>query len=214
MEIYEETYYRGRESWPDFRIEQRAIIRLAALRADSRVLEVGCGSGDLMISLRGIAGLVAGVDLSAAGLGIARGRGLVSCALAETLPFPDGSFDAVVGQHLIEHLPDAASALTEWRRVLRPGGRVVLVTPNADYPDPAHFEDPTHVRLFTPDSLRRELASAGFGVDELFTLFPYLGRGRLARAASIRLPGLASRLSPFAGSGRSIVAAATAIPRG
>jgi SAM-dependent methyltransferase len=204
---YEESYYRGREVWPDFRIEVRTILALARLSPDSRVLEVGCGSGELLRSLGGVARFAAGVDLNAAGLGIARGRAAVACARAEELPFGGGAFDVVVAQHLIEHLPEPGPALREWWRVLRPGGRLVLITPNADYPDPAHFEDPTHVNLFAPASLREELEKGGYRVESLFTLFPYLGRGRLGRAASIRLPSLARRLPLLAGTGRSLVAA-------
>ena len=207
---YKEEYFLGREAWPDFRTELRTILGLARLTGDARVLEVGCGSGELLRSLSGGSSLAVGVDLSAAGLGIARGKALVACASAQALPFEDGSFDAVVAQHLIEHLIEPESALGEWRRVLRPGGRLVLVTPNAAYPDPAHFEDPTHVNLFTPASLREALEAGGYRVDALFTLFPYLGRGRLGRAASIRFSFLARLLSPLASTGRSIVAAAHA----
>jgi len=204
---YKEDYFLGREVWPDFRMELRAVLDLARLTAALRVLEVGCGSGELLRSLAGSARFAVGVDLSAAGLGIARGKAPVACASADKLPFEDSSFDAVVAQHLIEHLSEPGVALAEWRRVLRPGGRLVLVTPNAAYPDPSHFEDPTHVHLFTPASLREALVKGGYSVDALFTLFPYLGSGRIGRAASIRLARLARHLSLFAGTGRSLVAA-------
>src|SRR5512133_3609960 len=208
MDIYQEDYYRGRESWPDFRTEIRTVISLALLSPDSVVLEVGCGSGELLKALRSRVGLAAGVDLSTSGLVVAKGRGHVACALAERLPFQNRSFDVVLAQHLIEHLPDPATWLAEWRRVLRPGGRVVVVTPNADFPDPSLFEDPTHVHLSTPATLKAELEGAGYQVEQLFTLFPYLGSGRLARAASIRLALLARRVPALASRGRSIVAAA------
>ena len=213
---YGASYYQNREAWPDFRMEVEAILRLARLSPDSRVLEVGCGSGELLSRLERHAGLAAGVDLSTVGLGLARRykKATVACARAEDLPFQDRSFDAIVGQHLIEHLPNPARALEEWRRVLRPSGTLVLVTPNAAYPDPAHFEDPTHVHIFTPAGLRSSLESKDFRVEQLFTLFPYMGSGRLARAASIRLAPIARRLPGLSGTGRSIVAlaAATIVP--
>lgn len=187
-------------------MEVETIVRLARLSGESVVLEVGCGSGELMSQLDGRVRVAAGVDLSSVGLKLARRRKVaVTRALAERLPFRDGCFDAVVGQHLIEHLPDVAGALYEWKRVLRPTGALVLVTPNAAYPDPTLFEDPTHVHVFTPADLRSSLEQAGFRVEQLFTLFPYLGSSRLARAASIRLASLPLRTA----TGRSIVAAAT-----
>ena len=208
---YEAVYYQDREAWPDFRMEVETIMRLARLARESTILEVGCGSGELLRRMEGRVRVAAGVDLSSVGLKLARRRkAAVTCALAERLPFRDGSFDAVVGQHLIEHLPDVAGALSEWKRVLRPAGVLVLVTPNAAHPDATLFEDPTHVHVFTPADLRSSLERAGFRVEQLFTLFPYLGTGRIARAASIRLAPMARRLPILFGTGRSIVVAATA----
>lgn len=208
---YEQSYYQDREGWPDFRTEVAAIVRLARLSRNSSTLEVGCGGGELLSHLRRHAGRAVGVDLSIHGLRMSREKGaLAAAALAERLPFRDHAFDAIVGQHLIEHLPDPVGALREWRRVLRPGGTLVLITPNAAYPDNSHFDDPGHVNVFTPDGLRAALETAGFRVEQLFTLFPYLGSGRLARSASIRLPHLSSLLSGLSPTGRSIVASARA----
>ncbi|HEX2922861.1 MAG TPA: class I SAM-dependent methyltransferase, partial [Chloroflexota bacterium] len=206
-------------SWPDFRLEVETILRLARPVASGRVLELGCGSGALLRTVAPIARLAGGMDISAAGRELAagwirqevRGRtgvGLL-CARAEKLPFDDGSFDAVVSQHLVEHLDDPSAALAEWYRVLRPGGILVLVTPNGDYPDPEIFADPTHNVLFTHGSLRSYLSASGFHVDRLFTLFPYLGRGRVARFTSIRLARVARQIPGLNLTGRSLVASAT-----
>jgi ubiquinone/menaquinone biosynthesis C-methylase UbiE len=209
--IYETSYYQDREGWPDFRLEVETILRLARVRPGSSVLEVGCGSGELLSRLERFGGRAAGVDLSKVALRLAVQRGKrAACALAEDLPFKERSFDAIVGQHLIEHLPDPDGALLEWRRVLRPEGVLVLITPNAAYPDPSHFEDSTHIHIFTPATLRSSLEHAGFRVARLFTLFPYLGSSRLARASSIRLAPFARRLPGLSATGRSIVAAAVA----
>lgn len=195
------------------------ITRLAHLTSRATVLEIGCGSGELLRRLAPGSKLAIGIDLSGEGLSLARAR-MVAYRLsssrllkarAESLPFADGSFDAVVSQHLLEHIHAPIEALREWRRVLRPGGVVALVTPNALYPDPALFYDPSHADLFTPDTLRSVLESAGFNVVHLSTLFPYLGRGRIARALSIRVAPIACRLRSFDSSGRSLIAAATAL---
>ncbi|MGE5620909.1 MAG: class I SAM-dependent methyltransferase [Sphingomonadaceae bacterium] len=212
---YDEAYYRSREGWPDFRREAESLLELARLSPDARVLELGCGGGELLARLERRARLAVGVDLSPEGLRLARlgGRASVLGARVESLPFRAGSFDAIVAQHLIEHLHYPLEAMREWHRVLRPGGVLALVTPNAAHPDPSLFYDPTHVSLFTRASLRSALEAAGFRATHLYTLFPYLGRGRLARAASIRLAPLALHLPALRGSGRSLVAAAVKEPQ-
>lgn len=215
---YDPSYYSTREGWLDFQMEAEALTKLARIAPTTRVLEVGCGSGELLRRLAARARLAVGVDLSQEGLRLARsragggrlGRTQLLYARAESLAFKDGSFDAVVAQHLLEHLHEPVEALREWRRVLRPGGTMALVTPNAIHPDPALFHDPAHVCLFTLETLRSTLESAGFMVAHLSTLFPYLGQGRLARSLSIRIAPLARHLPGLAHSGRSLVAAAIA----
>jgi ubiquinone/menaquinone biosynthesis C-methylase UbiE len=208
--VYGERYYQGRESWPDFRVEMEAIRRLARLAPESRVLELGCGGGELLRSLSRSVRLAVGVDLSPVGLRLARGEKRLAAvrARAEQLPFAERTFDALVAQHLVEHLRQPDEALRGWGRVLKPSGILVLITPNALHPDPSLFDDPGHVTLFTPSTLRSTLEAAGFEVTHLSTLFPYLGRARLARSASIRLARLPRCVPPLAGSGRTIVAAA------
>jgi len=207
---YGERYYQDREAWPDFRAEIEAILRLAGLSRESRVLELGCGGGELLRRLERRARLAVGVDLASAGLRLAQRKGLAAmCGRVERLPFATGAFDAVVAQHLVEHLQNPTEALKEWRRVLKPSGILVLVTPNALYPDPSLFDDPAHCSLFTPATLRSALEASGFRVTDLSALFPYLGQGRLARAISVRLAWLSRRVPGLTGMGRSIVAAAT-----
>jgi SAM-dependent methyltransferase len=116
----------------------RWLFDRLALAPGERVLEIGCGTGNLW---RENAGRVpAGVtlvlaDLSPGMLAEARARlaGLPLApelreADAQALPFPDESFDLVIANHMIYHVPDRARALREVRRVLRPGGRFVAST--------------------------------------------------------------------------------------
>lgn len=116
----------------------KAIARLE-LKPGERVLEVGCGLGaDLLLLAEqvGPQGRVVGVDASETLLGEARQRlpetiELV-VALAENLPFPDGTFDAVRFDRILLHLPDVGAALREAKRVLRAGGRWVATEPDWD----------------------------------------------------------------------------------
>ncbi len=99
-----------------------------------KVLEVGCGQGTVLTHLaRRKAGMV-GVDMSRVSIARtcagARELGLhvgVAQSDAESLPFPDESFDAVVSFGVLHHTPDTARAVREVRRVLKPGGAAIVM---------------------------------------------------------------------------------------
>ncbi len=102
------------------------------LLAGERVLDVGCGTGFVAAGLRRARPDVHAIatDLSRGMLDKARAAGadpVLQCQ-AELLPFPDASIDLVVARGVLHHLPDVRAALVEWRRVLRPGGSVVLLS--------------------------------------------------------------------------------------
>lgn len=106
-----------------------ALLDAVGDPAGLRVLDAGCGEGYLARRLAAHGARVAGVDLSrglieaAAGLG-----GAYACAGVGALPFRDQVFDLVVCNHLFSHLPDPGPAIGEFGRVLRGGGRLVILT--------------------------------------------------------------------------------------
>jgi 2-polyprenyl-3-methyl-5-hydroxy-6-metoxy-1,4-benzoquinol methylase len=82
---------------------------------------------------------------------------------------PESHFDAVSMNHVIEHLHDPVATLKECRRIMKPGGTISIATPNLASaghklfgPDWFALDPPRHLVLFTPDSLRRALRTAGF----------------------------------------------------
>jgi SAM-dependent methyltransferase len=110
------------------------ILPLAALhlRGARRILDVGCGEGQISRLAAGLPGVdrVVGVDPTAAQLALAATRGggvALTRAGAAALPFPDGSFDAVVACLVFEHIAAVDEALGEVGRVLAPGGRFVFL---------------------------------------------------------------------------------------
>jgi SAM-dependent methyltransferase len=195
---YPAEYYAAREGVM-FRAEVKRLLAACALTPGARLLEVGCGGGGLLRSCvapkRPVAAV--GIDMNATAVSIARDRvegAALALADAARLPFDDGSFDAVVAQHVIEHFERPDDVLREWRRVLVPQGIVAVATPNALYPDPVTFDDPTHYRIYSPASLRALFEEGGFCVEHCYSLMPFLGNRRLtwklARLTLLPVPGI------------------------
>ena len=115
-------------------MEDEAIAAVAEV-APERVVDVGCGTGDLTERLAREAEVpVVAVDLSPRMAALAGARGLPALnADIACLPFPDGSFDAVLANRVLYHLPDLDAGLAELARVLRPGGRLVAVVYRVDH---------------------------------------------------------------------------------
>ncbi|MGO9876533.1 MAG: class I SAM-dependent methyltransferase [Acidimicrobiia bacterium] len=133
-------------------------IDLAGLCGDERLLDVGCGNGAYLATLRARRhrGLICGADLSVGMLQCARratNGPLVVCD-AQALPFDDDAFDVTFAMHMLYHVPERALALDELRRVLRPDGVALVVT---------NFES----HLAELDDLLVECATATVGVDKL-----------------------------------------------
>ena len=127
-------------SGPD-RARRQARMLAAILRGvagPAVILDVGCGDGAaLAVAAQYLSGAnpahrFAGIDWSADALRQARARGLtvVRGSVSPRLPVADGAADVVIMSELIEHLVDPDGAVAEVRRVLRPGGSLLLSTPN------------------------------------------------------------------------------------
>ncbi len=115
------------------RIERELILELLGDIADLDVLDVGCGDGDLSVTLWKRHAQVSGIDASQAMIDAARTRArgqnadiAFTRARAEQLPFPDSEFDVVVAVTILCFTEDAAGIFREMARVLRPGGRLVI----------------------------------------------------------------------------------------
>jgi SAM-dependent methyltransferase len=124
------------------------------------IIDLGAGSGSFVNYCRVVGHDAVGVDI---GDGIDLER--------DALPFPAGSFDVATGISIVEHLHSPANLLAEACRLLKPGGALILVCPNWHYSMRSFYDDPTHVRPYTPASIRKLFAMYGF---ERATVVPWL----------------------------------------
>jgi len=159
----------------------RKVWRLIGEEPRGRLLDLGCGAGEFGRRLAGDGWRVIGLELVERQAAAAAAAGLRAVAgdVSAGLPFGAGTLDAVFAGEVIEHLLDTDGFLAELRRVLRPGGILVLTTPNL-----ASFENRLklllgrypvwvdyrlagsgHVRAYTPRILRAQLAAHGFRVE-------------------------------------------------
>ncbi|MFV2116177.1 class I SAM-dependent methyltransferase [Micromonospora sp. LOL_025] len=111
--------------------ERPAMLRLSGDVSGRRILDAGCGSGPLSAALRAKGAVVTGFDVSAAMVDLARQRlgedaDLHVADLSAPLPFADAEFDDVVASLVLHYLEDWSGPLAELRRVLKPGGRLIL----------------------------------------------------------------------------------------
>jgi SAM-dependent methyltransferase len=144
---------------------------------DRRILDVGCATGALLETLRDQGWDTAGVEISPQEAEYARKKRRLD---VRTLPleengFPSAGFTAVLASHLIEHLNDPASFVREVHRILVPGGRFFVTTPNIDGFQARLFRNRwrsaifDHLYLFSIKTLSALLRGAGFRVERIVT---------------------------------------------
>ena len=175
---------------------RRRDLLLGEARRGERVLDLGCGTGRFVAALRDAGADAVGVELAETALRRAHvnapGADLRLVEPDGSLPLDHGSVDLVWCSEVLEHVPDTAGLLSEARRVLRTGGRLLVTTPSHDLPrrvaiallrwEP-HF-DPLgqHVRFYSRRSLARTLETFAFEEVEVSSQRGMLvARGRKAR---------------------------------
>ncbi|MFL5350787.1 MAG: class I SAM-dependent methyltransferase [Hyalangium sp.] len=140
-------------------------------RQPGRLLELGCGSGAFLRAAAKLDWKATGLDFDPAAVAVASKIPGVEARVGELTEqgFPTGSFDAVVMNNVLEHVHNPVEIITECRRVLAPGGRLVAVTPNMEAyghdimgPDWRGLEIPRHLYVFTAPALIRLGRRAGF----------------------------------------------------
>jgi SAM-dependent methyltransferase len=194
-DYYEELWERLPEELAAPDLELRRSFLLGEVRPGDRALDLGCGAGDFTAELVRAGAQAVGVDVAQAALARARSRhpelDFRLVPIDGPLPFEDNQFDLVWASEVIEHVADTARWLSEVRRVLVPGGRLLLSTPAHGRVRVAlggieRFSEPLgdHLHLYTRASLATLLGEFGFSGISVRAAGgpPLLRRVLLARA--------------------------------
>jgi len=176
-----------------FKRRVKTILQFLDLHDGDVVLDAGCGRGFVLKYMRCMSGCdLTGIELEyplfrVSTRELADDNIKLVNGTINTLPFPANHFNKIVISEVLEHVPDDVGALRELVRVLKPGGTIAITVPNQDYPfwwDPINKTLETlfhrhvgkgtfagiwanHVRLYTRESLRRLVESAGLTIAEM-----------------------------------------------
>jgi SAM-dependent methyltransferase len=167
-----------------------------------RLLEIGCGSGKRLSRLAALGWQVEGQEVDKKAWHAATTKYALKVHLGELreLALDESSYDAIVLNHVIEHVHDPVELLHEARRLLKPGGMLIANTPNAMSQEHRIFgaawfslDPPRHLHLFSPKSLITLARSAGFTQYETWTSSV---NSDYVAAASLKILGLGDMKTP------------------
>lgn len=184
---------------------RRRLALVAGHVGQGRILDVGAGYGYLADAAAATFGERWVVELSDAAARRVSPEHRVVVGDIESVELPRRYFDVVSLQDCFEHLPDPAAALTKVRDVLRPGGALLAVTPNAHSwlarvqgANWVSLKFPEHVILYSRDTLRRVLEANGFAVESMSPAGQYARLDFVAERVAKGHPQLASALAGVA----------------
>ncbi len=169
--ISDEKYRKGEEIERTSKVFTRDMVPAEKPLA---VLDIGCGTGLNAARLSEHGHTVSGIDISDEAVKRFEARGFngKKANIEEGFPYEDGAFDVVFASEVIEHVVDTEFFLKEANRVLRPGGMIVMSTPNSAFwvyrlfaaagRTVTDVQHPGHLRFFTKGSLKRHAEATGF----------------------------------------------------
>lgn len=182
--IYDESL-RPITSYPDELIAH--LCKKLSIPRDARVLDLGCGRGDFINAFHRYGLRASALDIEPESAKIADGVELKKCDVEkQAFPFADNSFDLVFSKSVIEHLDRPDSFVEESYRVLRPGGRILIMVPDWVSQMKIYFDDHTHRQPYSAQAVQDLLKMKGFEAvqAEIFYQLPILWKYPMLKVLS------------------------------
>jgi SAM-dependent methyltransferase len=164
------------------KLEARRLLNWCQdLPENARILDVGCGDGfhlDVLKEFGHKTWQLEGVDADERAVSAGEQKGLqIHLGTLETVDLPQNAYDLVLLIQTVEHVSDPPKLLNQIRHLLKPGGKLLIVTDNTDSPDFRIFKGrywggyhfPRHWNLFNPDTMRKLAQKCGFEPEKIVT---------------------------------------------
>lgn len=151
---------------------KRRLVENASGKKAGRLLDIGCGTGAFLNAIHQAGWTVTGLEPDPGARDKATKRyGLAVRSIEDLFALEAGSFDVITLWHVLEHVHDLSAYVGEFKRLLAPGGTLLIAVPNYTSGDAAHYgaqwaayDVPRHLYHFSPASMEKLLAPAGFAV--------------------------------------------------
>ena len=158
---------------------KRAGLQVLCLpyKPDHRLLDVGCGTGEFLERMIHLGWQAEGIDTNPHVIEICKGRGLpAQVGALEEQNYPDDRYYAITLRHVLEHVPDPIKLLEECRRILKPGGRLAVLTPNLNSIGHRVLKNswsgldvPRHMCIFNTRTLYETAQKSGLRIEDMFS---------------------------------------------
>jgi 2-polyprenyl-3-methyl-5-hydroxy-6-metoxy-1,4-benzoquinol methylase len=170
---YEFKYHRLEErNW--WFVSRREIIfqliRENSFRHNASILEIGCSGGPLIESLNQRRFFnVAGIDISQSAVNLCRKKGIRNIQImdGEKTEFRKNKFDLVIASDILEHISNDDNALSEWHRILKSGGKLIIFVPSFNFLWSGHDIANCHYRRYSKAELKNKIKKAGFKINRI-----------------------------------------------
>lgn len=188
MDYISITYSKNRapkSSYPKELIEY--LIKRFDINRAGKVLEIGCGRGDFLLEFQKSGLQAFGIDRESSAIEFSKDLDIRKCDIStDKLPFPENYFDVIYHKSLIEHLYDPDNLMKETLRTLKPGGKLIVLTPDWWSQMKNFYEDITHCRPYDESSMQDALLIYGFKniLTERFHQLPVLWKYKIVKIVS------------------------------
>jgi 2-polyprenyl-3-methyl-5-hydroxy-6-metoxy-1,4-benzoquinol methylase len=185
---YASKYHELEENHWWFLGRRDILYRLVkSCRRDAQILEVGCSGGPLIRLLKAHGfKKIRGIDIDEEAIKVCKQRGIdeARVADAENTGFQDQQFDLIIASDILEHIENEEKALSEWNRILKSGGKLIIFVPAFNFLWSGHDERNIHYRRYSKSKLLKVVEREGFTVQRIsfwnFSLFLPVCLRRLA----------------------------------